>query len=90
MDVFGAMDPVAGGSLDREDDTVDDLVAEFYRQIGIESETIGLESGIALTRMGRFLERIADHGVNVGEHTTYIVTSEFPHGANAGEIDRSE
>ncbi len=90
MDVFGAMDPVAGESLDREDDTVDDLVAEFYRQIGIESETIGLESGIALTRMGRFLERIADHGVNVGEHTTYIVTSQFPHVANAGELDKPE
>lgn len=72
------LDPTAGEWLDREDDVVDDLVASFYHQIGRESEHIGLEAGIALTRMGRFLERIADHGVNIGENTTYIVTAEFP------------
>lgn len=83
MDVFGAMDAAGGEQLDREDDLVDEIVAEFYREIGKESDAIGLEAGIALTRMGRFLERIADHGVNVGEHTTYIVTSEFPHIAAA-------
>ena len=53
-------------------------MAAFYEQIASESETIGLQAGIALTRMGRFLERIADHGVNIGENTTYIVTAEFP------------
>jgi phosphate transport system protein len=90
MDVFAAMDAVAGERLDDEDDVVDELVAAFYRQIGKESDSIGLEAGIALTRMGRFLERIADHGVNVGEHTTYIVTSEFPHAANASQIDGPE
>lgn len=79
MEVFDAMDAEGGEHLDREDDAVDEIVARFYREIGKESDTIGLEAGIALTRMGRFLERIADHGVNVGEHTTYIVTSEFPH-----------
>ncbi len=90
MHVFEVMDAEAGGRLDDEDDVVDDLVAEFYRQIGRESDDIGLEAGIALTRMGRFLERIADHGVNVGEHTTYIVTSEFPHAANASQLDGPE
>jgi phosphate uptake regulator len=40
--------------------------------------------------MGRFLERIADHGVNVGEHTTYIVTSRFPNVANASDLDGPE
>lgn len=90
MEVFGAMDSVAGELLDQEDDVVDDLVADFYRQIGNESEAIGLEPGIALTRMGRFLERIADHGVNVGEHTTYIVTSRFPKVDNASQLDGPE
>ncbi len=90
MDVFEAMDPVRGELLDDEDDVVDDLVADFYRQIGRESDDIGLDAGIALTRMGRFLERIADHGVNVGEHVTYIITSEFPHAANASQLDGPE
>jgi phosphate transport system protein len=81
VDALRVMDPDAGERLDVEDDVVDDLVAEFYHQIGRESEQIGLESGIALTRIGRFLERIADHGVNIGENTTYVVTSEFPGGS---------
>lgn len=78
MEVFGAMDAEAGRSLDEEDDVVDDLVAEFYEEIGREGDAIGLEAGIALTRIGRFLERIADHAVNVGEHTAYVVTAAFP------------
>lgn len=72
------MDSGAGIQLEADDDEVDDLVAEFYRTIGRESEAIGLETGIALTRVGRFLERIADHAVNVGENITYVVTAEFP------------
>ncbi len=78
LEVFSAMDAEAGKALDAEDDVVDELVADFYREIGRERETIGLEAGIALTRIGRFLERIADHAVNVGEHTAYIVTATFP------------
>jgi phosphate transport system protein len=78
MEVFAAMDAEAGRLLDEEDDVVDDLVADFYSEIGREGDDIGLEVGIALTRMGRFLERIADHAVNVGEHTAYIVTATFP------------
>lgn len=81
IEALRVMDATAGERLDVEDDVVDDLVADFYHQIGRESEGIGLEAGIALTRIGRFLERIADHGVNIGENTTYVVTSEFPHGA---------
>lgn len=72
------MDAEVGAALDAEDDVVDDLVSGFYEEIGRQRDEIGLEAGIALTRMGRFLERIADHGVNVGENTAYVVTAEFP------------
>ncbi len=72
------LDADAGERLDAEDDVVDDLVGSFYQEIGRVRDEIGLEAGIALTRMGRFLERIADHGVNIAENTTYIVTAEFP------------
>lgn len=76
--VLGEMDAVGGEQLDEEDDVVDELVSAFYQEIGRERDEIGLEAGIALTRIGRFLERIADHGVNIGENTAYIVTAEFP------------
>jgi len=75
---WSELDAVAGERLDAEDDVIDDLVAAFYQEIGRERDDIGLEAGIALTRMGRFLERIADHGVNIGGNTTYVVTAEFP------------
>ncbi len=45
------------------------------RQFALTSRS---QPRVALTRMGRFLERIADHGVNIGDNTTYIVTAEFP------------
>ncbi len=81
------MDEVAGRLVDEEDDVVDELVGAFYDEISRERNEIGLEAGIALNRMGRFLERIADHGVNIGENTTYIVTAEFPGDTHLGIRD---
>ena len=78
MEVFEEMDATGGEELDKEDDVVDDLTAEFNKVIKEESPRIGLEAGIALNRIGRFLERIADHAVNVGDNTVYIVTGELP------------
>jgi phosphate uptake regulator len=28
--------------------------------------------------MGRFFERIADHGVNIAENVTFVATGKFP------------
>lgn len=75
---LGDLDEVVGRRLDADDDVVDDLVAAFHQQIGEERESIGLEAGIALNRLGRFWERIADHAVNIGDNIVYIVTAEFP------------
>jgi phosphate uptake regulator len=32
---------------------------------------------VELNRLGRFLERIADHGVNIAEDVTFVVTAHF-------------
>lgn len=85
MEVFDQLDATGGAHLDEEDDVVDNLVGEFYSAIKKESQSIGLEAGIALNRMGRFLERIADHAVNVGNNTAYIVTGEFPRRSETAE-----
>lgn len=78
VDAIADMDPEAGTTIDAADDEVDDLISRYYTEIGREADAIGLETAIALTRVGRFLERIADHAVNIGENVTYIVTAEMP------------
>jgi phosphate transport system protein len=78
VDAIADGTPDAGAIIDRADDEVDELVSRFYTEVGGEADNLGLETAIALSRVGRFLERIADHGVNIGEHVTYIETARLP------------
>ncbi len=85
LDSLADMDAELGARVDSDDDEVDDLVGEFYMLLPRESEAAGLENAISLSRVGRYLERIADHGVNIGQHVHYIVTGEFPGDARAAD-----
>lgn len=78
LDALTDLDPTAGERLDIEDDVVDDLVAELYGAIGKASSEMEFELAVELSRVGRYMERIADHAVNIGEHVTFIVTGSFP------------
>jgi phosphate transport system protein len=89
IEALADLDASAGERLDREDDVVDNLVSRLYHQVGVESEEIGLETAVALSRLGRFLERIGDHAVNIGENIAFIVTAEFPGDTHAALRDES-
>jgi len=77
-EAIAAMDGEAGPRVDTADDEVDRLTSRLFSQIHLASDTLGLDAAIELTRVGRFLERIADHGVNIAENVTYVVTGHFP------------
>lgn len=90
IDAVGDMDEQAGYRIDEADDAVDDLVSEYYTAVAAESETFGLDMAISMSRVGRFLERIADHAVNMGENVTYIVSAEFPGDTHAALSEEYE
>jgi phosphate transport system protein len=91
IDALDEMDPNAAVVLDEEDDVVDQLVGQFYALIASESAELDMQSVIDLSRTARYLERIADHAVNIGDHVCYVVTGSFPaHSVEAAPRDRSD
>lgn len=78
IDSLADLDAELGKQLDAEDEVVDDLVSDFYNTLVPQAEQHGFEQAMALSRIGRYMERIADHAVNVGEHVAFIVEGSFP------------
>ena len=87
LEAFQASDPDAAVAIDRADDEVDTVVGELYAAIARNSEEMGFDLAIELSRVGRYLERIADHAVNVAEHVAFVVTGEFPDGETVASGD---
>jgi len=54
------------------------LEQQFVRVVLDEQDDLGLEASVALFYIGRFLERIADHGVNIAQNITFAVAGNFP------------
>jgi len=88
IDALADMDATAGSRLDAQDDRVDESCGDFYRELARESDDIGLAGAIELSRIGRYLERIADHAVNMAETITYTVTGQYPHLNDPTSVDR--
>ena len=80
LEALRTLDPHAAAEIDRADDEVDSVVGELYQTIAKNSENIGFDLAIELSRIGRYLERIGDHAVNIAEHVAFIVTGSFPEG----------
>jgi len=87
LEALRSLDPEAAVAIDRADDEIDSIVGELYRMVGANSDDMGFDLAIELSRIGRYLERIGDHAVNIAEHVTFVVTGSFPGDGDAATRD---
>jgi len=77
----GAMDAYDERDVDRAEalDIWDDRMDELHRQLLTElfDTPMGLETTLELALVGRYLERIGDHAVAIGERVSYLVRGEL-------------
>ncbi|MGI9529183.1 MAG: phosphate signaling complex protein PhoU, partial [Acidimicrobiia bacterium] len=78
VEAITTMDPAIGLGAETEDEETDRLTSELFSAVTARQDDLGLEASVALFYMGRFLERIADHGVNIAQNITFAVTGSFP------------
>jgi phosphate transport system protein len=76
MEAFRERDVAKAEELSKMDDTVDRINRTFLTSYNKESEE-ELELIIRVVMIARFIERIADHAVDIGENVMYMVTGEF-------------
>jgi phosphate transport system protein len=80
IDAIANLDPEIGINAEESDDIVDVTTDRFFAKVHAHSAELGLECAVELSHVGRFFERIADHGVNVSQNITYVMTGVFPDG----------
>lgn len=78
LEAFATLDADAAERIDAADDEVDELVGDLYSMLANESQQLGFDIAIEISRVGRYMERVADHAVNIAEHVTFVVTGSFP------------
>jgi phosphate transport system protein len=71
------------------DDEVDDLYDRLFSDLlaRMENDPSVIRQAVWLLHVGRFLERIADHAVNVAERVSYVETGELKQLARSHKID---
>jgi phosphate transport system protein len=74
--VIATLDVEAAGQLESEDDLMDRLHRQLFRELLSKDWPHGMEAAIDITLLGRFYERFADHAVSVARRVVYLVTGE--------------
>jgi phosphate transport system protein len=80
IEALETFDPEIGQNAEAADDVVDNTTTRFFGTVHAHSTEIGLDLAVDLTHVGRFFERIADHGVNIAQNVAYVATAVFPDG----------
>jgi phosphate transport system protein len=59
------------------DEPIDQLFKQFFRELARLQDEDDIEWASNMVLAARYLERIADHAVDIGERTEYLVTGDF-------------
>lgn len=76
VDAFLHRDAEPVKNIIQEDDAVDQLYDEVYRDLvaRMADRSLAPEVGAEMILINRYFERLADHAVNIGDHVVYMVT----------------
>jgi phosphate transport system protein len=74
--VIAKQDVEAAIELETDDDAMDRLHRQLFREVLSDDWPHGVETAIDITLLGRYYERFADHAVSVARRVVYLVTGE--------------
>jgi len=76
-EAFEKSDIELARKLEDLDEPIDHLYKQFFRELGRLQDDDDIEWASAMVLAARYLERIADNAVDIGERIAYLVTGEF-------------
>jgi len=77
MEAFAKSDLELARKLEDLDEPIDHLYKQFFRELGRLHDEDDIEWASSMVLASRYLERIADNAVDIGERIAYLVTGEF-------------
>lgn len=77
LDAFEANDLELAYKLKEMDEPIDHLFKQFFRELSRLQDEDDIEWASQMVLASRYLERIADHAVDIGERLVYMVTGAF-------------
>jgi phosphate transport system protein len=83
--VIARLDVEAARELETDDDAMDRVHRDLFRQLLADDWAHGVETAIDITLLGRYYERFADHAVSVARRVVYLVTGERTPAASSSQ-----
>ncbi len=78
IEAFEKNDLKLAEELPKLDEPIDGLFKDFFKALArCSAEEHSLDWATTMVLISRYLERIADHAVDIGERVAYLVTGEF-------------
>lgn len=77
LEAFEKNDLELAYKLKEMDEPIDHLFKQFFRELSRLQEEEDIEWASQMVLASRYLERIADHAVDIGERLVYMVTGAF-------------